>query len=385
MSSRYSVPALVTPLSISGLEAIRLLAREGIRVLGYDENKHAIGYYSRYCLPVDDDLLVSNIGRAAVAFPTSDDAVWRLAQAEKRSKLSLKWVRPPDNLLESCIDKLSLSLWAQEYGIPVPRSWALEDIGCTIGSLTYPVVVKPRCQLGLKQERIRELLAGRKVILIRDADEMRTCVKDLGDDVNLWLVQEFLHFDRGNPPIYIAGYISRRGEGVAFSHRKLYTSPPEAGVGVYIESAVCEQEEERILNWLIQSGYRGIFGVEMLYHSEGGYRLVDFNPRFGIGDTIGLAFGVNLPVISYLDALGEQIAVQKHIPPKPVRWTAEFWYLSVGMRLLREHKIRLKDYMRLWLYRELWYGIWDLKDPLPFFYQVSKMILSILGGKRGGE
>jgi len=385
MSSRYSVPALVTPLSISGLEAIRLLAREGIRVLGYDENKHAIGYYSRYCLPVDDDLLVSSIGRAAVAFPTSDDAVWRLARAEKRSRLSLKWVRPPDNLLESCIDKLNLSLWAQEYGISVPRSWALEDIGCTINSLTYPVVVKPRCQLGVKQERTRELLAGRKVILIRDANEMRTWVKDLGDDVNLWIVQEFLHLDRGNPPIYIAGYISRQGESVAFSHRKLYTSPPEAGVGVYIESAVCEQEEERILNWLIQSGYRGIFGVEMLYHSEGGYRLVDFNPRFGIGDTIGLAFGVNLPVISYLDAIGEQIAIEKHIPTQPVRWMAEFWYLGVGMRLLREHKIRLKAFIRSWRYRHLWFGVWDLKDPVPFVYELLRVLLAIVKGKRGGQ
>lgn len=370
-------PALVSPLSLSGLEAVRLLARAGVRVFGYDSDVHAIGYYSRYCTPIHSlsDLPGSNLLSESVLLPVSDEMVWTFAEAERDGQVLGRWIHPNIDLLARCLDKLRLAEWASAGGIPCVQAWKLADLTCNKVRVPFPIVVKPRTYALPGGERARKLLRGSKVFAVQSEEQLDGLLPKFAKDMDSWVVQKLVRQQTEHPPIYVAGYVNRAGQGIAFAHRKLRTSPPHAGVGVYIESAQVPHIEGKILSWLAESGYRGIFGVELLYDAEmRQYVVVDFNPRFGMGDTIGQAFGINLPYIAYLDALGEQVDLTKTVPPKPVRWVAEFWDLGSARRMIAEGDLSLVDYLRSLVRRPLCYGVWDRRDPMPFLVMLVRLL-----------
>lgn len=371
------IPVLVSPLSLSGLEAVRLLARAGVRVIGYDGDARAIGYYSRYCIPIRSlsDLPDSRLLSESVLFPVSDEMVWKFAEAECDGKALGRWIHPDMDLLNRCLDKLQLAEWASAWRVPCVQTWKLADLACNKVHVPFPIVVKPRTYAWSNGERVQKVLRGSKVFAVQNEERLDSLLTILAEDLDSWVVQKLVRAESNYPPTYVAGYVNRAGQGIAFAHRKLRTSPPGAGVGVYIESAQVPQIEEKILSWLIESGYRGIFGVELLYDAEvERYVVVDFNPRFGIGDTIGQAFGINLPYIAYLDALGERVDLTKSVPPKPVRWVAEFWDLGSARRMIAEGDLSLANYLRSLVYRPLWYGIWDRRDPVPFLMMLIRLL-----------
>jgi predicted ATP-grasp superfamily ATP-dependent carboligase len=313
-----------------------------------------------------------------VLFPVADAMVWRLAQMECEGRISAMWVHPSLDILKKCLDKLFLSEWVANADIPSPLTCRLAEIAKGERKVPFPFIVKPRNNISLDNDCRQKLLRGAKLFEVTNNKALDDLLLTLDGDWDNWIVQEPLYSDAAHLPIYIAGYITQKGEGVAFSHRKLCTSPPRAGVGVYIESAHLPEYEERIVQWLARSGYRGVFGIEMLYNAKTGeYALVDFNPRFGTGDTIGLAFGINLPLVAYKDAIGEPVHLNKRVPSRPLRWVAELWYIGAGRQLMRTGEIDLWNYLCSWCYRPLWYGLWDIHDPLPFFVVMLRSFIRL--------
>ncbi len=58
--------------------------------------------------------------------------------------------------------------------------------------------------------------------------------------------------------------------------------------------------------------YKGLGGIEFKKDPrDGKYKLIEFNARFGMWDSLGVRCGVDIPFISFSDAIGRQVEDQR--------------------------------------------------------------------------
>jgi len=122
------------------------------------------------------------------------------------------------------------------------------------------------------------------------------------------MLQAFL--EGASEGIYnLAGFVGPDGQAVVAASRKVLQRPRLLGVGLIFEEAPVRQDlVAPLLALFARVGYRGVFEVEYL---EAGERrlLIDANPRFYGEMAFEVARGVPLPLLSYLDAIGDRPAL----------------------------------------------------------------------------
>ena len=370
MSQSLTPPALVTPLELSGLEAVRLLGRRNLRVYGYDANPDAIGRYSRYRRQLPGRELLEGLLalEGAVVIPTADHAVWWLQSNAAALAGRVRFVIPTPEIIESCTDKVRLCAWAGQAGVPAVPCLPLDHLLDNPDACALPCVVKRRGKYHASEPD--PILRGRKFLLLSEPRQVAQVLAAAPREVlREHLVQEYLLPHGGHPAIYITGYLSARGHQVSFAHHKLWTVPPQGGRGVYLELIERGALEERVMAWLREVGYTGLFGAEFLYDGRDEvYRLLDFNPRFGVGDSIGIGCGIDMAHIAYQDAQGLwEGTSRRRAGSRPARWVSEFDFLSSVIKPRPSFTVVQTPAWRSWFYRPLQKALWDLRDPIPFF------------------
>src|SRR5439155_12639855 len=167
-SSRTSTPllpassarprALVFNCHITGLAVARPLAAHGVEVVALDPDPRGLGQASKATVPrhacpnpLEDesgfaDFLVARVGElgeGAVLFPTNDE--WVMAVARHRSRLAECYRIPFSDLavVDAVLDKRQLYAKAEALGIPIPRTFALDEPARTAREIRYPAIVKP--------------------------------------------------------------------------------------------------------------------------------------------------------------------------------------------------------------------------------------------------
>jgi D-aspartate ligase len=301
---------------VSGLAAIRSLGRVGVPVLGLDHRPSALGFRSRYAVPVlcpdpqDEDQLVAFLAQLGQeldgplpVFATHDEPLNAIARHADELGERFRYPFPLWDVLSRIQSKVAQYEAAEAAGVAVPRTRApgsAAEARAAAEELGYPVLVKPSSTEGFKR-RFR-----RQAFRCEAGDEVeRTYVEA---EEYQPLVQEVI--PGGDDSLFTLGsYLAADGEPLGlFCGRKLRQTPP-GGIGTCrVGEAVWDEEVvDRGLTLLRALGHTGLSQVEFKRDArDGTLRLMEVNPRLWQWHGLAAACGVDLPRIAYEDLTGHR-------------------------------------------------------------------------------
>ena len=226
---------------ITGLAVARSLAAHGIEVIALDPDPRGLGQASKAVVerhkcpnPLEDErgfvqYLLDNakrFGEGAVLFPTNDE--WVLAVARYRSQLEACYRIPFSELsvIDAVLDKRRLYADAHHLGIPIPKTFTLNDPKATAREIRYPAIVKPA-----EQRRFYDRF-GVKVFRAENAAELVRFAREAADLA--CVAQEIVDVPAGGFYSFCS-YVAPDGElRGAFVGRKLEQYPEGFGTGCLV-------------------------------------------------------------------------------------------------------------------------------------------------------
>ncbi len=317
------VEAFVLGMNETGLTAARCLGREGISVKGFDIGARRSGFRSRYCraaqvcpdpLHQPDELV--RFLRAQVAqgapkvflLPTSD--LFFLFLSRHRARLADRFLMslPPEEVGESVVNKRRLYELAAANGTPFPQSHfpgTYEEAHAAKDALRFPAFIKPYWG----HQWRRHFGGMHKGFKVHSPEEFLARFRQVLDSGHCALVQSFV----SNPDdslFSLSLYVGQAGEvRAAFARKQVRQFPPNSGT---VSLAVSERNPGLVASgtrFCQAIGYRGIAGMEFkLDREDGQYKLLDFNPRLMLSDSLTAYCGINLPLMQYLDLTRQEPA-----------------------------------------------------------------------------
>jgi predicted ATP-grasp superfamily ATP-dependent carboligase len=240
--------------------------------------------------------------------PLADDWVIFMADHSAQLESCYRFVQPSPELLSDLTDKVRTYELARSHGLDVPRHLLVEDasdLAQVATEVGYPCLLKPAHSGDWRQPQALAALAREKLLLARDAAELRAAYERASPFAQRHLVQEWLPGpDSDN--YYVVSYIDRNGvlRG-QFVHRKLLMRPPGRGVGCLIASVYRDDLTALTSDFLLAVGYRGLAGLEFKHDRRNGrLQLLDLNPRWGQGDSLAAIAGIDMAWLYYCDCVG---------------------------------------------------------------------------------
>jgi D-aspartate ligase len=313
--SREQAPAVVVDVGwVNGLAAIRSLGRAGAPVVAVDHRPWALGFRSRYALPVvtpeagsDEDGFVAHLvelgdalGRPAPIFPTHD--VWLNAIARRQSELGERFLYPfPTwDVLERIQNKRVQLEAAEAAGVEIPGTGHPRSAAEALAlarDLGFPVLVKPADPIEFKRRYKRQAFRCETEAELENAYAQAEAHEPM--------VQELI--PGGDDALYTLGsHLDADGEPLGvFSGRKLRQTPRLVGTCRVGEAVWVQEVVDAGLRLLEAVAYRGLSQVEFKRDPrDGRYKLMEINPRLFQWHGLAAACGVDLPRIAYEDLLG---------------------------------------------------------------------------------
>lgn len=333
--SRKKAPAVICPVDDHmGLDIARILSSLSIPVYGFDHSYNIPGRFSRclkfiYCpYPENQEKgyvgllneLSHSLDVKPVLFPLSDDLVYIVSKYQKQLSNSYALVVPDQSLLEKLINKDGLYYLACEHSMPAPKTYFVKDEGeldLIKKENIFPVIIKPEESSFWYSEKAtlilrRGLFSARpKVIYCQDFYQLRKAYKQIAAIDNRVVVQEVIPGNDQNL-VYVAFYCNDQSELLGyFSGRKIRVIPRGFGSASFVRSYDDPALRRMVTKFLTAIKYKGLGGIEFKKDTRDEvYKIIEFNPRFGMWDALGARCGVNLPYIAYCDALGIKVKRQ---------------------------------------------------------------------------
>jgi predicted ATP-grasp superfamily ATP-dependent carboligase len=229
-------------------------------------------------------------GGFATVLPGSDASVLALSNHRDALGDAVKLGMPAREVVDRCVNKLTMLDDAAEAGLASPQSVACTDAAearATASRLGYPVLLKPRQTVfddhgGLKQ---------RQTLI---ADDEATLLEALPEFGLPCLLQSF---ERGVVVSFAGVAADDRLLAVVFS-RYLRTWPPQAGpVSFSHTQAPPANLIERVGRLVHTLGWQGIFELELIERPDGDFAAIDFNPRLYGSIALATRAGAPIPTV----------------------------------------------------------------------------------------
>jgi D-aspartate ligase len=316
------------------IAAVRHLASNGfeVRLLSSDRLGAAAWSRSVNCshrAPPETDnkrflSLLLDIGRSdpgQILLPTSDETTWLYSENSAQLAEYYLLYQPSMQVFRRILDKSLLAEAALKAGLASPGNWDpgnLDELRALAPTLPYPILVKPRTHIhritshkGAVAHSAPELLNQYEHYLIGEKIQGR------GDNLRLEparpILQQFV--DVGSEGVHsVAGFIDRSGKLFATRRsRKVFQRSRPAGVGVCYESLPPDVSLSKSVRALCHElGYFGMFEVEFLAF-DGGWIVIDFNPRLYNQVGLDIACGLPLPLLACLGALDDEAELERAV------------------------------------------------------------------------
>jgi predicted ATP-grasp superfamily ATP-dependent carboligase len=356
------------------LAAVRALGREGLGVAVGESTTLAVSAFSRYCRKrviypsalATPDLFVSYVHdfvfkhAVALLLPMEDETVQCLSR--HRDTLSQRTYLPvaSPQQLSAARNKAHVIQLAENLGIPVPRTWILQDLGeldRIKDALPYPVVVKPRTGAGA---------VG--VLYLKDKHALLKQYPALHRLSRLPIIQETI--PRKGPGYGVSLLMDENSRVKAgFVHKRLREYPVSGGASTLRVSVRNDEIYEMAVSLLKALEWFGVAMVEFkIDPRDGRPKLMEINPRFWGSLALAVHAGVNFPHLLYRMALKETFKpVEKYRLNVKCRWLLpgdllHFVYNPDRRRLANDFFGFAAD--------DTHYDILSLKDPVPAVVKV---------------
>lgn len=369
----------VLGMNETGLTAVRCLGREGIPARGFDIGAGRAGFRSRYCrgaevcpdpLHQPDELVRFLRDRAGegsqkvVLLPTAD--LFFLFLSRHRAQLACRFLMslPAETVAESVVNKRGLYELAAANGTPFPKSYfpgTYEEALAVKDALRYPAFIKPYWG-----HQWRRHFGGiHKGFKVRSPDEFLARFREVLDSGHPALVQSYVA-SADDHLLSLSLYVSQSGEVLAaFPRKQVRQYPPNSGT---VSLAVSERNPELVADgarFCQAIGYRGIAGLEYkLDREDNRYKLLDFNPRLMLSDSLTAYCGINLPLIQYLDLTGQRPPARSE-PAEGVKWLDTIADFHAFRQYHERGELGYREWLKSWR-RARVFALFAWDDPLPF-------------------
>jgi len=312
-------------INIIALTLTRALAREGVKVVRIHPNYFDDSLSSRYCKAIEicpnfyegeGELtsfltgLASRYPGKKVIIPASDDCSLYMARNAEVLGREFVLLNPTAETMESVKDKRRQYELATKIGVPIPETYFPESYSELVEIAAqlhdFPYVIKPLEAQKWRLQKYSDVANGDKAITVDSREQLLAEYQRISGDDSRLMVQEIIN-GKDEHLITFLGYCSAEHKPLAHCLRsKLRQSPVDFGyctATVSCHNNVVEQYARRLLG---HSDYTGIVGIEFKFDPVANdYKLIEINTRSVNTTGISIACGVNLPVIAYRDALGE--------------------------------------------------------------------------------
>lgn len=383
--------------NIIALTLTRALGRAGVKVVRVHPNLFEDSLSSRYCKAVEisPDLHESEseltsfllaLGRrypgTKVLIPASDDCSLYIARNTEALAASFTLLNPSPETMEKVGNKRRQYELAIRAGVPIPETYFPEDdqelIEIAENLDDYPYVIKPLEAQKWRLARFAGVSKRQKAITANDRDELVAEYRRISTDDTEIMIQEIIDGEDEHLITFL-GYCSTEQKPLAHCIRKkLRQAPVDFGyctATVSCHNNIVERYSQRLLE---QSKYTGIVGIEFKYDPRiDDYKLIEINTRPVNTTGISLACGVNLPLISFCDALGlsmEPIADWED----GVIWLRLAQDISAARELRRRGRLTFPE----WLYSlrgKRVHAMFAADDPAPCLLFYSRFVARQLG------
>lgn len=364
------------------LTIIRSLGSQGVRVSALERSvfHYPLASVSRYCSETswiedyekDTESVLNECAKHSLFIPVSSNTLlWAVRHADAiRQKTKL--LIPPFETIHRANDKIELSAFASNLGIPIPKTYSLSknvSLQAFSRTLLYPAVIKLRSDEGLYLE------PERRYRIVRTSDEFMAWYQTLSALKPDPLIQEYIE---GEGVGFSALYDEHGNLRASFCHRRLREYPLSGGPSTLAESIQDEKLNDygtQILNAL---RWTGPAMVEFKRNRKtGALTLLEINPRFWGTLPLAVECGVDFPYLLYRLAQGENVRPVTEYRTG-VRMRILFTDLLAWKQMMSGHDSKLELLARAaseYLNPGIKDGLLSWKDPKPIGRYLANKIL----------
>lgn len=370
--------------SLAGLQAARILSDRDVPVIGITSDPKSFCSRTNVCEQIMAaetetgefvqilEELGPQLSEKAVLFPSTDMSVLHLSDSRDRLTDWFHIALPAADVVETLIDKISFYSYAQDLGLPIPKTKFLydrTDAEEAAKYLTFPCILKPP-----KKNPEWERNASAGVYKITDASEFLPFYDQCSEWAPVLMIQEWVEGPDSN--LYSCNcYFDKRNEPiVTFIARKLRQWPPGAGVSSLGEECRNDSVLKESIRLFRGVKYRGLGYVEIKRDERSNkYYVIEPNIGRPTGrSAIAEAGGVELLYAMYCDMIGwplPQNLEQKYGNAKWIYWRRD---LQAAIYYWRRGDLSLKDWLHSWRGRKRC-AVFSWRDPLPFFADLMRV------------
>jgi len=240
-------------------------------------------------------------------------------------------------------------------------------------------VLKPLAAHHWRQGRNWAIVGERKAIAIESRQELEFEYEAIAHADKRALLQELVPGD-DDCLLVMACYIDRNFRlGGAFMIQKLAQEPVGFGTGCVLQTVHRPELAAPTLRLLAQMKFNGIAEVEYKWdRAAGSYKLIEVNPRPWDQHRLGRACGVDVIYLAYCDHAGLPVPACE-ASATTWKWIADDSFFMAVLRSLWRRDGRYRTLLRLAGGKRI-YGIWSLRDPVPFLAHMAGSLIPLLAG-----
>ena len=294
------------------LAVVRSLGRRGLEVTVGESSRVATALFSKYC---SRRVVYPSVRRHPEAFlsllrrelserrydlviPMEEETLLLLARHRDEFTPLARLPIPPYQDIHKVRDKGWLLRYASQQGIPIPRTFWIEDrkdLKSVADTIPPPWVIKPRISSG----------AFGIAYVEREAD-LPAAYEEVHRRFPFPLIQERL--PSAGEAFGCSALFDHGGQLKAcFVHRRLRDYPVRGGPSTLRESVRHPQIEQLGLRLLQSLQWYGVAMVEFkVDHRDNQPKLMEINPRFWGSLALAVHAGVDFPYLLYKMAMGEE-------------------------------------------------------------------------------
>lgn len=361
----------------TGLQTARILARNGVPVIGIAGDLHHPCARTRVCrhkfqADLRDRRLIDllrqiapHLNEKAVLFPCTDLTVLLISRYRDELADSYHISLPDDATIELLIDKYKFYQFAQKEGFPIPptRFIYTRADAAAAAALRFPAILKPH----LKTPDW-ERLGFKKVYKLNSPEHFLSIYDQISPGAEVLIIQEWIagsdkdhytcncYFDRNAQPL------------VTFVSQKLRQWPLEGGIGCY--SVECRNDIvlETSVRLFKQLKFYGLCYLEMMQDPQtGNHYIIEPNVGRPTGRSANAeAGGVALIYTMYCDCTGRPLPANRTQKYRGAKWIYLRRDLQSAAKQILRGELGIFDWLKS-LRGPKYYALLSWSDPVPFF------------------
>lgn len=304
-----------------------------------------------------------------VLLADNDDAVLAISRHRELLKTIYRFSMPDRKIIEQIQDKKKFYKAAQNYGLPVPSSYAVDskkELQNVKSELRFPCIIKPANTKDWQHSDFTHVVGPyKKAILCEDREELDSIYKKVSKVHSTVILQEFIqgeddkhysinmYFDRNR---ILKGY---------YIYQKMRMYPIGAGRGSFFVTIHDLEILEEALRAARKFEMWGLVNIQFKRDGcTGELKLIEMEARLSVSSFLGPAAGMNLAAQYYQDLVADNPTEECHIYQSAIKYSDLLRDIKAFNDYRKQGKLSFWEWMSSYSGKCVCNG-YLLEDPFP--------------------